>query len=95
MIKSTVSAPDRLPEYVYRMIRQYGNTVISNKIYCRYGERRILEMLRQEGLDCHIYKTTHEIRDVTGAVSRRDIDIVVEEASRHGICHIKRKDADA
>jgi hypothetical protein len=49
-----------LKPYVYRNLREYGNTIISSKVYKRYGEEAILTDLKKHGLECQIFITKHE-----------------------------------
>lgn len=48
-----------LKPYVYRNLREYGNTIISSKVYKRYGEEAILTDLKRHGLECQMFITKH------------------------------------
>ena len=46
-----------LKPYVYKNLREYGNTIISSKVYKRYGEEAILTDLKKHGLECQMFIT--------------------------------------
>ncbi len=43
-----------IKDYVYRNLRLYGNSLIPNKTYEKYGERLILKELKEKGYDCEL-----------------------------------------
>ena len=50
---------DKMKPYVYEMLMLHGNTVISESVYDRLGEKTILNDLKKHGLDCYIRITNH------------------------------------
>ena len=45
-----------LKPYVYKCLREYGNTVVSNKTFKQLGKHAILNDLQEHGLTCSIVK---------------------------------------
>lgn len=43
-----------IKDYVYKNLRLYGNSLISNSTYEKYGERLILNELKKNGYDCNL-----------------------------------------
>lgn len=43
-----------IKDYVYKNLRLYGNSLIPNSAYEKYGERLILNELRKNGYDCDL-----------------------------------------
>lgn len=50
---------DKLKPYVYEMLMLHGNTVISESVYTRLGEKTILNDLKKHGFDCYIRIAKH------------------------------------
>ena len=43
-----------LESYIYRNLERYGNCLISNELYEKLGEKKILNDLKNHGLNCII-----------------------------------------
>lgn len=52
--KSRSTPESKLKPYVFESLTYFGNTVISDQTFERYGEDALLEELRQHGFDCTI-----------------------------------------
>ena len=70
-----------IKDYVYRNLRLYGNCVIPNSLYEKYGERLILNELKKNGYDCNI--VVHEnidIQWIEPRISKKKVskDVIVE-----------------
>lgn len=50
---------NKLKPYVYEMLMLHGNTVISESVYKRLGEKTILNDLKKHGFDCYIRIANH------------------------------------
>lgn len=44
----------KLPEYIFESLYAYGNTIVSEKLYKKYGEEAILSTLKEYGFNCEI-----------------------------------------
>ena len=70
-----------IPEYVYKNLRLYGNSLIPNSTYEKYGERLILNELRKNGYDCElsVHENIETIWVETKAFKKHKIiDVIVE-----------------
>ena len=67
-----------LKPYVYRNLREYGNTIISMKVYKRYGKETILKDLKEHGLECQLFITKHEWKGDSLAESKIIEHVLVE-----------------
>ena len=43
-----------LDQYVYNNLRKYGNTIIGESAYKRFGKNKILKDLEKHGFNCNI-----------------------------------------
>ena len=70
-----------IKDYVYRNLRLYGNSLIPNSTYEKYGERLILKELKEKGYDCDLRVVESvEILWIEPRISTKKImkDIIVE-----------------
>lgn len=67
---------DKLKPYVYEMLMLHGNTVISESVYNRLGEKTILNDLKKHGFDCYIRIARHN--DNFNQWSSDSIHIIIE-----------------
>ena len=70
-----------IPEYVYKNLRLYGNSLIPNSLYEKQGERLILNELRGNGYDCEL--SVHENIETIWVEAKafkkhKIIDVIVE-----------------
>lgn len=57
----------QLPKYIGKMLHEYGNTVVSDELYYRFGEKTLLKLVKkQTGLKCSLRIATHHFDDVCG-----------------------------
>lgn len=70
-----------IKDYVYKNLRLYGNSLIPNSTYEKYGERLILNELRKNGYDCDL-KVVESVETIwiEPRVSTKKVmkDIIVE-----------------
>ena len=80
-----------MEKYVYEHLKRYGNTVISEKVYDKMGEKKILKDLKRHGFDCEITVYKYKERDYIGknVVIRTYRDIIVDIKKWGGLCYTK------
>ena len=67
-----------MEDYIYRHLKRYGNTIISEDLYNSLGEKNILDDLKSHGYNCEIVVYDNTDRDCVGNTINRDIDIIVQ-----------------
>ena len=66
-------------KFVYRNLEMYGNTVISEEEYKRFGETKILKHLKRKGFKCRIKVYNHKISNpIMQNIYIDEKDIIIE-----------------
>lgn len=52
-----------LDQYVYRNLEHFGNAMIGNKTYEKFGEEKILKDLEKHGFKCKFKIIDYHIKD--------------------------------
>lgn len=52
-----------MERYVYEHLKKYGNTIITETVYEKMGEKKILADLKKHGFDCIIKIYKHSYHD--------------------------------
>lgn len=80
----------RIPEYIPRLLKEHGNTVISRNLIKKLGINNILEILKQEGFDVEVH-TLLEQEDIQFCPSKiylekkkgKDVTYLLELKNHH------------
>lgn len=67
-----------MEEYIYRHIKKYGNTIISENLYNNLGEKKILEDLKLHGFHCEIIIYNNLDIDSVGKKKYKHRDIIIQ-----------------
>ena len=66
-------------KFVYRNLKMYGNAVISEEEYNRFGEVKILKHLKRKGFKCRIEIYKHKIPNaIMDKFFTDEKDIIIE-----------------
>lgn len=60
-----------LEDYVYRNIKLYGNALIDEETYIKYGPRKILKDLKSHGFKCVIRIFKIKSKDSTNPLHKK------------------------
>lgn len=55
-----------MEDYIYKHLKRFGNTIITEKLYNSLGEKKILEDLKTHGFNCEIiiYENIDSDKDI-------------------------------
>ncbi|MEG3040223.1 MAG: hypothetical protein RR788_07995 [Erysipelotrichaceae bacterium] len=60
----------KMPEYIPRTLKEFGNVVVSKKFINRFGQKKLIDRLQEDGLPCNLHILS-DGRDVTPSFCNR------------------------
>lgn len=62
-----------LDKYVYKNLERFGNTVIGEEDYKKYGEEKILSNLKRHGLNCKFKIVEYHIKEAWNQIDVKTV----------------------
>jgi len=67
-----------MEDYIYKHLKRFGNTIITENLYNSLGEKKILDDLKEHGFNCEIVIYENIDSDSVGRKNYKEKDIIVQ-----------------
>ncbi|MEG2306821.1 MAG: hypothetical protein RR945_02440 [Erysipelotrichaceae bacterium] len=68
---------NKIPDYIPRTLKEFGNVVISKKFISRFGQKKLIDCLQQDGILCNLHILSDGI-DITPSFCNSSKKRIVE-----------------